>query len=206
LCGTALDTAAFTALMGEERASAVFTDPPYNVPIDGHASGLGAIHHRPFPMASGEMDRAEFTAFLRQIFRNLAAFSSDGALQYICMCKSAPKRDPARICNKPLIYRRFFWKLGSRSAPIGTPPSCRFILLYQSLMRWGPGPMLIYNRLRPRTIVLADKAYDADRIRELIQDQDATPNIPPKSNRRWKPALANGSTASATSSSGSSQS
>ena len=34
--------------------------------------------------------------------------------------------------------------------------------------------------------MLADKAYDADRIRELIQDQGATPNIPPKSNRRWK--------------------
>jgi len=64
----------------------------------------------------------------------------------------------------------------------------------------------LLNRLRPRTIVLADKAYDADRIRELIQDQGATPNIPPKSNRRWNPALANGSTASATSLSGSSQS
>jgi len=85
LCGTALDTAAFTALMGEERASVVFTDPPYNVPIDGHASGLGAIHHRPFAMACGEMDRTEFTAFLRQALRNLAAFSLDGALHYICM-------------------------------------------------------------------------------------------------------------------------
>jgi DNA modification methylase len=63
----------------------VFTDPPYNVPIDGHASGLGAIHHRPFPMASGEMDRSEFTAFLGQAFRNLAAFSIDGSLHYICM-------------------------------------------------------------------------------------------------------------------------
>src|SRR5215831_10776570 len=47
----------------------------------------------------------------------------------------------------------------------------------------------LLNRLRPRTIVLADKAYDADRIRELIQDQGATPNIPPKSNRRWKPCF-----------------
>jgi transposase len=37
--------------------------------------------------------------------------------------------------------------------------------------------------------VLADKAYNADRIRELIQDQGATPNIPPKSNRRWKPCF-----------------
>src|SRR5205085_2202978 len=45
LCGSALDPEAFAALMGEERAAVVFTDPPYNVEIDGHASGLGAIHH-----------------------------------------------------------------------------------------------------------------------------------------------------------------
>jgi DNA modification methylase len=85
LCGNALDAAAFAALMGDERAAMVFTDPPYNVPIDGHASGLGAIHHRPFPMASGEMDRTEFTAFLGQAIRNLAAFSGDGSLHYLCM-------------------------------------------------------------------------------------------------------------------------
>lgn len=45
------------------------------------------------------------------------------------------------------------------------------------------------DHLGPRTIVLADKVYDADRIRELIQDQGATPNLPPKSNRRWKPCF-----------------
>jgi hypothetical protein len=55
------------------------------VPIDGHASGLGAIHHRPFPMASGEMDGAEFTVFLGGALRNLAAFSVDGSLHYVCM-------------------------------------------------------------------------------------------------------------------------
>jgi transposase len=37
--------------------------------------------------------------------------------------------------------------------------------------------------------VLADKGYEADRIRALIQDQGAKPNIPPKSNRRWGPCL-----------------
>ena len=63
----------------------VFTDPPYNVPIDGHVSGLGAIHHRPFPMASGEMDRSEFTAFLSQVCRNLAAFGVAGSIHFICM-------------------------------------------------------------------------------------------------------------------------
>ena len=31
--------------------------------------------------------------------------------------------------------------------------------------------------------VLADKGYDADWIRELIEDQDCTPHIPPRSNR-----------------------
>ena len=36
-------------------------------------------------MACGEMDRTQFTAFLRQAFRNLAGFSLDGALHYICM-------------------------------------------------------------------------------------------------------------------------
>ena len=71
--------------MGEERAAMVFTDPPYNVPIDGHASGLGAIHHRSFPMASGEMDRTEFTTFLGEAFRNLVTFSVGGSLHYVCM-------------------------------------------------------------------------------------------------------------------------
>jgi len=85
LCGSALDTLAFAAVMGQEHAATVFTDPPYNVEVDGHASGLGAIHHRPFPMASGEMDKAEFTTFLAQACRNLAAFSAAGSLHYICM-------------------------------------------------------------------------------------------------------------------------
>jgi DNA modification methylase len=84
-CGNALDPVTVAALMDDEPAAMVFTDPPYNVPIDGHASGLGAIHHRPFPMAAGEMDKAAFTAFLGQVCRNLAAFSTDGSIHFICM-------------------------------------------------------------------------------------------------------------------------
>jgi len=85
LCGNALDAEALAALMGQEVAAMVFSDPPYNVPIDGHASGLGAIHHRPFVMGSGEMDKPAFTAFLSQAFQNLAAFSSEGSIHFICM-------------------------------------------------------------------------------------------------------------------------
>jgi len=85
LCGNALDPADFVTLMGGERAGMVFTDPPFNVPIDGHVSGLGTIHHRPFPMASGEMDKATFIAFLSQATQNLAAFSADGSIHFLCM-------------------------------------------------------------------------------------------------------------------------
>ena len=60
----------------------VFTDPPYNVPIDGHVSGLGAVRHREFAMASGEMSAAQFTAFLKTVFELMAGASRDGAIAF----------------------------------------------------------------------------------------------------------------------------
>ena len=69
VCGDALDPLITAALMEGERAEMVFCDPPYNVPIEGNVSGLGATRHRDFAMASGEMTQAEFTAFLRSAFR-----------------------------------------------------------------------------------------------------------------------------------------
>jgi len=42
-------------LRGDDRASMTFSDPPYNVPIQGHVSGLGVVQHDEFSMASGEM-------------------------------------------------------------------------------------------------------------------------------------------------------
>jgi len=85
LCGNALDVVCFRSLMGEDRAAMVFTDPPYNVPIDGHATGLGSIRHRSFAMAAGEMSRPAFAVFLATALRHLAGFSAGGALLYICI-------------------------------------------------------------------------------------------------------------------------
>jgi DNA modification methylase len=85
LCGDARSPEDYKKLLGPERADLVFTDPPYNVPIDGHVSGLGRIEHREFAMASGEMTEGEFTNFLTQVFRAAADVSRDGALHYICM-------------------------------------------------------------------------------------------------------------------------
>ncbi|PKP78865.1 MAG: DNA methylase N-4 [Alphaproteobacteria bacterium HGW-Alphaproteobacteria-3] len=85
ICGSALEPQSFHRLMGKERARMVFTDPPYNVPIDGHVSGLGAVKHREFLMASGEMTRGEFASFLENAFRNLVDHSLDGSIHFICM-------------------------------------------------------------------------------------------------------------------------
>jgi DNA modification methylase len=84
-CGSALDEQAYAALMRDERAGMVFTDPPYNVRIEGNVSGLGAIRHRDFAMAAGEMSAAEFTGFLQQACALMARHSGDGALHYLCM-------------------------------------------------------------------------------------------------------------------------
>ena len=85
LCADACDPASYADLMEDEPARLVFTDPPYNVPIDGHVGGLGAVKHREFKMASGEMTSAEFEHFLKTVFGNLASASIDGAVHFICM-------------------------------------------------------------------------------------------------------------------------
>ncbi len=85
LCGDATDPADFERLMDGRRAQMVFIDPPYNVPIAGHASGLGKKKHPDFIEASGEMSEAQFVAFLSAAFSNLCRQSVDGSIHFICM-------------------------------------------------------------------------------------------------------------------------
>lgn len=84
-CGDARAEETYSVLMEGRRAAAVFSDPPYNDPIDGYVAGFGKIHHPEFAMASGEMSEAEFTTFLTEVLTLLARHSTDGALQFICM-------------------------------------------------------------------------------------------------------------------------
>lgn len=84
-CGSALDRLVYEALLQGKLADFVFTDPPYNVPIQGHVSGNGAVQHREFAMASGEMSRAEFITFLRAVFVLLVAYSKPGSVHDVCM-------------------------------------------------------------------------------------------------------------------------
>ena len=85
VCGSALDGDTVDLLMDGEKAAMVFSDPPYNVPIDGHVGGSGRTKHREFEMAAGEMSQDQFTGFLQTAFANMAKHSRDGAIHFQCM-------------------------------------------------------------------------------------------------------------------------
>ncbi|MBV9066033.1 MAG: site-specific DNA-methyltransferase, partial [Methylobacteriaceae bacterium] len=85
LCGDSCLPETYQRLLDSEKADLVFTDPPYNVPIEGHVSGNGKTTHREFAMASGEMSQREFADFLEITLGAAVNASRDGALHYVCM-------------------------------------------------------------------------------------------------------------------------
>ncbi len=85
LCGSCLDPLNWEILLGDDHGVAAFTDPPYNVKIDGHVSGLGKHKHREFAMASGEMSEDEFISFNRQYLEAMIPHMKDGAVLAVCM-------------------------------------------------------------------------------------------------------------------------
>ena len=85
LCGDALSPESYQALMRDERAQLVLSDPPYNVPIAGHVCGNGKVKHKEFAMAAGEMSPQQFIAFLRAVLSLTHDFSREGALHFYFM-------------------------------------------------------------------------------------------------------------------------
>ncbi|HVR90611.1 MAG TPA: DNA methyltransferase [Novosphingobium sp.] len=83
ICGDATDRAVIERLMHGDQAQVVFTDPPYNVPINGHVSSSG--QHAEFAMASGEMSSGEFTGFLELTLGNMGSALASGAIAFVCM-------------------------------------------------------------------------------------------------------------------------
>src|ERR1700722_10941576 len=73
ICGDALDEQTYHSLMDGNQAAAVFTDPPFNDPIDGYVTGFGRVHH------------SEFTGFLSTVLRHLTRASVSGSLHFICI-------------------------------------------------------------------------------------------------------------------------
>lgn len=85
ICGDARRAEVYDTLLGSEEVGLVFTDPPYNVPIARNVSGRGEVRHGDFAMATGEMNREEFTQFLEAALGAAASRCRDGAIAYVCM-------------------------------------------------------------------------------------------------------------------------
>lgn len=85
ICGSTLEPQNWTTLMAGETAAMIFSDMPYNVRMNGHAGGLGKVKHAEFAMASGEMSRPEFTAFLTDAIGQMADPLKDGGVLTLAM-------------------------------------------------------------------------------------------------------------------------
>lgn len=85
ICGDCRDPEVVDQLMQGSYARLVFSDPPFNVAINGHVSGLGAIQHDEFVMGSGEMASGEFTEFLHAGLEQMSRVTTDGGLHVVAM-------------------------------------------------------------------------------------------------------------------------
>lgn len=83
-CGDALDLSGVERILGGARPAMSFLDPPYNVPIDGFATGNGKTRHREFVTGSGEMAEAEFVTFLATALQVVQLVVGDGLI-FACM-------------------------------------------------------------------------------------------------------------------------
>ena len=85
ICGNALQACTYYAVLEDKQAHLVLTDPPYNVDIRGNVSGLGKKVHDEFVMASGEMDDAQWQAFLDTVLTHLTEQVLAGSVLFVFM-------------------------------------------------------------------------------------------------------------------------
>lgn len=85
MCADARNPETLLTLMGGRSATAIITDPPFNVPIAGHVSGLGKKKHREFAMASGEMSDEQFEQFNKDYLKTALPFLKPGGNAYVFM-------------------------------------------------------------------------------------------------------------------------
>lgn len=81
VCGDALDPAVYGALMGDQTAQAMITDPPYNIAI----GTIVSTKHAEFAQASGEMTVDEFAQFLAGFVQQALVVMDDGAIAFVFM-------------------------------------------------------------------------------------------------------------------------
>ncbi len=196
LCGNSLEPSNYKALMNGSTADAIFTDPPYNVPVSGHICGNGKIKHDEFAMASGEMSYEEFETFLAAIIALLIEFSKKGSLHYICIdwrginqLISAGQNQYSElknICiwNKTNAGMGSFYRSKYELVPVfknGTAPHTNNILLgvhgryrsnvwdYPGVNSFGNNDLKLHPTVKPVAMV-ADAILDSTKRGEIVLD------------------------------------
>ena len=109
-CGDATDRVFVSKVLNGELASAVFTDPPYNIPVKGFISGKGRHEHREFLQGSGELSTHQFYGLLRDSFAVMKASCAPSALLFACIdWRHVMEMTVAgRACGMPL-YQIITW-------------------------------------------------------------------------------------------------
>jgi hypothetical protein len=145
ICGDARDAGAYDLLMGGDAVDLICTDPPYNVPIDGHVCGSGRIRHRDFAMGVGEMNKDQFTRFLVDTLGLAAARCRDGAIAFVFM----DWRHIGDLLSRDIPYRHLSEITGTRSTRA-------ISLSHDSVMIWlgqiSPLTPLSYSEHPPQII------------------------------------------------------
>jgi DNA modification methylase len=84
VCGDSTEHATYQQLLGDDRASMIFTDAPYNLA----AKDIGQVcddQHGNFAMGSGEMSQKQFIEFLSTVIGHLCNASFPGSIHYLFM-------------------------------------------------------------------------------------------------------------------------
>ncbi|CUJ87225.1 Modification methylase DpnIIB [Ruegeria denitrificans] len=84
LCGSARDRDRLAVVLDGALADVVFTDPPYNVNINGHVRGAEQGFEE-FAEASGEMSREVFSGFLVETLGNASTVLRPGGILFACI-------------------------------------------------------------------------------------------------------------------------
>lgn len=81
ICGDATMREPYERLLGDERVHAVFSDAPFNIPIEGVVSS----RHKDFVQGSGEWSPAEFLSVLDRYLQRCREVTVPGAAIFACM-------------------------------------------------------------------------------------------------------------------------
>lgn len=82
LCGNALEAESYDRLLGGAPVRLTLTDPPFNVPLNGHVTKRNGKFSE-FAMGSGEMSDDQFRQFLHDAFKQIGRVSVPGAISFV---------------------------------------------------------------------------------------------------------------------------